>query len=291
VTEIRRVSEPRDLLGETPLWCEKTKCLWWVDIDRAQLQRFCPENGRHDLFSFDAKHAGSLALRSSGGLLIGLDLGLFTFDPRSGKLLPFCQVEPAHLNNRLNDGRCDGAGRFWVGTMDNDLSEPTGSLYRIEPDGSVIRALKDVIVSNAIAISPDQKTFYFSDTRRFTIRAFDLDLAAGTLANERIFVDHTKAQDRPDGACVDAEGFIWNAIFAGRRVVRYAPDGRIHRVIDLPVTNPTCVCFGGPGLRTLYITTARKFLSREQLRSEPWAGAVLAVDAGVTGLPEKRFAG
>jgi sugar lactone lactonase YvrE len=291
VTQIRCVSEPQDVLGETPLWCEQSRCLWWLDIDRARLHRLCPESGARDLFSFDAKYAGSLALRASGGVLIALELGLFTFNPGVEELRPFCQVEPPQLNNRLNDGRCDGAGRFWVGTIDNALTHPNGSLYRVDPDGTVGHMFGDVIVSNTIAISPDQKTLYFSDTRRFKIRAFDLDLTGGTLSNERVFVDYTRTRERPDGACVDADGFVWNAIFGGHRVVRYAPDGAIDRTIDLPVTNPTCVCFGGPDLRTLYITTARKFLTPEQLRSEPWAGAVLVVDVEVSGLPEKRFGG
>jgi sugar lactone lactonase YvrE len=164
VTQIRCVSEPRDLLGETPLWCEESNCLWWLDIDQARVQRLCLESGAHDTFAFEAKYAGSLALRSSGGLLVGLDLGLFTFDPGTNDLRPFCQVEPLHLNNRLNDGRCDGAGRFWVGTMDNALKNPNGSLYRVEPDGVVTKVFGDVVVSNTIAISPDQKAFYFSDT-------------------------------------------------------------------------------------------------------------------------------
>ena len=104
-----------------------------------------------------------------------------------------------------------------------------------------------------------------------------------------MFVDHTPERMRPDGACVDAEGFVWTAIFAAGRVVRYSPQGQVDRVIQLPVTNPTCVCLGGPGLKTLYITTARKFLDRGQLRGEPLAGSVLAVDVDVPGLPVQRF--
>ncbi|MCW5654566.1 SMP-30/gluconolactonase/LRE family protein [Hydrogenophaga sp.] len=288
--DVRCVLPGQDILGETPLWCGQTQSLLWLDIDGGRLQRWHPASGRHDVFTFDARYVGSLALTSDPGrVLVALDLGLHVFDMGSGALHLLCQVEPAEVDNRLNDGRCDAAGRFWVGTMDNQLHRPNGAFYRVDPDGRVQRLLQDVIVSNTIAISPAQDRLYFSDTRRYQTWQFDLDPASGNLSNQRMFVDHRAAQDRPDGACVDAQGHVWNAIFAGGRVVRFTPSGAVDRVIELPVSNPTCVCLGGPDLRTLYITTARKFLSRTQLRAEPLAGGVLAVDVDVPGLPEHRF--
>ena len=289
MTGIRCAFAARDTLGESPLWCERTQTLWWLDIDGCKLHSLQPGSGRHLAHTFTAKFVGALALRSQGGILLALDLALHVFDPASGELRLFAQVEPAHLDNRLNDGRCDAHGRFWVGTMDNGLTQPRGGFYRIDPDGKVTRQFGDVIVANTIAISPDQKTLYFSDTRRHVTWAFDFDAERGCLGKRRVFVDYAASGDRPDGACVDAEGFVWNAIFAGGRVVRYAPDGRVDRTIALPVTNPTCVCLGGPQLRTLYITTARKFLSSERLRAEPLAGALLAIDVDVEGLPEATF--
>jgi sugar lactone lactonase YvrE len=291
IADIRCAFETRDTLGETPLWCEKTQTLWWLDIDGCKLHCLQPQSGKHAEYHFDCNFVGSLALRSQGGLLIALDRALHTFDPASGKLHPFVQVESEHQDTRLNDGRCDARGRFWVGSMDNQLSRPSGAFYRIDPDGNVVRMFGDVIVSNTIAMAPDQKTLYFSDTRRYITWAFDLDVEKGRIGNRRIFVDYTSTNERPDGACIDAEGFLWNAMFAGGRVVRHAPDGRLDRTIELPVTNPTCVCFGGPDLRTLYVTTGRKFLSEEQLRNEPLAGALLAIDVDVEGLPEATFGG
>jgi sugar lactone lactonase YvrE len=280
----------QDILGETPLWCETTQSLLWLDIDGGRLQRFHPASGRHDAFTFDARYAGSLALmRAPGRVLIGLDLGLHVFDLATGALTLLCQVEPAERDNRLNDGRCDAQGRLWVGTMDNQLHRPNGALYRVDPSGDLRHMLGDVIVSNTIAISPAQDRLYFSDTRRYTTWAFDLDVAQGTLSGQRMFVDHTAQRMRPDGACVDAQGYLWNAIFAAGRVVRYTPQGQVDRIIELPVTNPTCVCLGGPAFKTLFITTARTFLGREQLRNEPLAGSVLAVEVEVPGLPEQRF--
>jgi sugar lactone lactonase YvrE len=291
MSAVRCILAANDTLGETPLWCEATQSLWWLDIDAAKLQRYEPATGAHTSFNFDARFAGSLALRAQGGLLIALDLALHAFDPQTKQRAPFCQVEPADRDNRLNDGRCDARGRFWVGTMDNQLSRPNGSLYRIDPDGRATRMQGDIIVSNTIAISPDQRTLYFADTRRFTIWAFDLDTDSGVLRNQRVFVDYTATRERPDGACVDAEGFVWHAMFAGGRIVLYRPDGRLDRTIALPVANPTCLCFGGPDLHTLFITTARKFLTAAQLQAEPLAGALLAIDVDVPGLPEARFAG
>jgi sugar lactone lactonase YvrE len=280
----------QDLLGETPLWCSETQSLFWLDVDGGRLQRFHPATGRRDAFAFEERHVGSVALMNGPGrVLLGIDLGLYQFDLATGARTLLCQVEPPDRDNRLNDGRCDSHGRFWVGTMDNQLHRSVGSFYRIEPDGAAHRLFGDVIVSNTVALSPDETTIYFSDTRRFTTWHFSLDARNGSLTDRRVFVDHTGTRSRPDGACVDAEGHVWMAIFGGSRVERYSPAGRLDRVVNLPVTNPTCVCLGGPDLRTLFITTARKFLDRSQLRAQPLAGSVLAVEVDIPGLPERRF--
>lgn len=278
-----------DLLGETPLWCEQTQSLLWLDIEQARLQRFHPATGRHDVWQFDERYLGTLALlRRPGRVLLGVDLALETFDLGTGAREKLCQVEPVGTDTRLNDGRCDSRGRLWVGTMDNQLARGNGSFYRVDPDGRVHRQFGDVIVSNTVALSPAEDRLYFSDTRRYITWRFGLDVAAGALGPREVFVDYG-GRERPDGACVDSQGYLWNAIFAGGRVVRYAPDGTVDRVLTLPVSNPTCVCFGGPDLRTLYITTAQRFLTRAQLREQPWAGSLLAVDLEVAGLAERRF--
>ena len=287
---LRCVVPGTDVLGETPLWCEKTQSVLWLDIEQARLQRFHPTSGRHDVFQFDERYVGSIALlRRPGRVLAALDRALYTFDLGTGRRELLCEVEPADADTRLNDGRCDSLGRLWVGTMDNQLHRGIGGFYRVDPDGSVHRQFGDVIVANTVALSPEEDTIYFSDTRRHVTWRFALDVASGNLGDRQVFVDYAPSRDRPDGACVDSEGFVWNAIFAGGRVIRYAPDGRVDRVLTVPVSNPTCVCLGGPELRTLYITTARRFLTQRQLRDEPWAGSLLAIDVEVPGLPERRF--
>jgi sugar lactone lactonase YvrE len=174
--------------------------------------------------------------------------------------------------------------------MDNQLHRPNGSLYRVDPDGQVERIVDGVIVANGIAFSPDGTTLYFTDTRRYISYAFALDLDDGVVTDRRVFADYSDTKDRPDGACVDADGCLWAAFFAGSRIVRYAPEGKIDLVVPLPVTNPTCLCFGGPDFKTLYITTAFKFLSETQLAVEPLAGSLLAIHGLGQGVAENRFA-
>lgn len=288
-SSLRVVVNTRDQLGETPLWCPRTQKVWWLDIERPRLQSFDERSGRHEVHRFASRFAGSLALHRAGGFVVGLDNSLQRFEPATSTLEAIVAVEPADAGTRLNDGRCDRRGRLWIGTMDAAIEKPLGSFYRVDPSGAVHRLFGDIIVTNSVTTSPDGRTLYMSDTRRFKIWAFDLDLDDGVLSNRRVFADYSQDKGRPDGACVDSDGCLWNAVFAGRRVIRYTPAGKVDRVIELPVTNPTCVCFGGADLGTLYITTATKMIAPQVLANEPLAGALLAIEAGAKGLPEPMF--
>jgi sugar lactone lactonase YvrE len=166
-----------------------------------------------------------------------------------------------------------------------------GELYRIDPDLKVTRLFGDVKIPNSIAFSADDRTFYFADSREQTIWAFDLDIDSGDITNRRVFANLRGGRGGPDGSCVDAEGFLWNAHFGHSRVVRYAPDGRVDRTIEFPATNLTCCAFGGDKLDVLYVTSARILLNPDQLAAQPMAGALFAVAPGVRGLPEAAFAG
>lgn len=285
---IECVAETRDRLGETPLWCEETERLWWIDIENPRLHSYDPATGTTETVALPGTYAGTQALTKAGDRLLAEDLTLYARDADTGYRCDLLSLEHG-FDNRLNDGRVDARGRFWVGTMDNGLSRPNGGLYRIDTNGIATRMESGVIVSNGIAFSPDGKTLYFTDTRRYMSYAYDLDLDDGVITNRRILADYSATGDRPDGACVDVDGCLWAAFFAGGRIVRYRPDGQIDRTIALPVTNPTCLAFGGPDLKTLYVTTAWKFLSPEQLAAEPLAGALLAIEGAGQGLPEHRF--
>jgi sugar lactone lactonase YvrE len=285
---IECVADTGDRLGETPLWCGETELLWWIDIENPRLHSYDPATGQCETVALSGTYAGTQALTKAGDRLLADDLTLYARDADTGYRCDLLSLDHG-LDNRLNDGRVDARGRFWVGTMDNGLSRPNGSLYRIDTDGVATREEGGIIVSNGIAFSPDGKTLYFTDTRRYTSYAYDLDLDDGVITNRRVFSDYSATGDRPDGACVDVDGCLWAAFFAGGRIVRYRPDGRIDRTIALPVTNPTCLAFGGRDLKTLFVTTARKFLGPEQLVAEPLAGSLLAIEGAGQGLPEHRF--
>lgn len=280
----------KDELGEVPVWCDRARRLWWVDVNRSALRNLDPETGRVTTFTTLGGRLGSIALRERGGLLLATSESVDSFDPETGVQVPFAARHVLGKKQRFNDGRCDRQGRFWVGSLNEEL-QPDAALYRIDPDGTVTQWLDGFCVANGIAVSPDGSTFYFADTRRFSIFAFEFDAASGALGPRKLFAQTTDRPGRPDGSCVDAEGYLWNAEYAGGQLTRYAPDGRVDRMIPLPVSHPTSVCFGGPGLDTLYITSALQALSQEQRAREPLAGAVLAFKPGIPGLPEPRFAG
>jgi len=266
---VERVVASADRLGECPIWDERMGALWWVDIHGPSLKRW----DGSQLKTLPMPEApGSIALREAGGMIVALASGIFTLGTEAPKLL----VRPeSHAQGlRFNDGRCDRAGRFWVGTLREPAFPPEGVLYRIEADGKA-RAMKERIeVPNSIAFSPDGRTMYFADSPRHKIWAFDY--AEGEIARQRVFA--SPHPGFPDGSCVDADGCLWNAQYGAGRVVRYTPAGKIDRVLEVPAKNPTCCCFGGTKLDTLYITTAEDM-------------GVWAIRPGSTGIPESRFAG
>jgi sugar lactone lactonase YvrE len=232
---------------------------------------------------------GSIAFRERGGLLAATKSGIHLLDLDQGSLAPLARPE-AHLpDNRFNDGRCDRHGRFWAGTMCDVRRDPVGTLYRLDADLACTPLRNAIIIPNSLAWSPDGRTMFFADTNRHTIWAWDYDPDSGAACRERVFAD--TGTGRPDGSCVDAEGCLWNAEYGTWRIVRYTPLGKVDRVIELPVANPTCCCFGGARLDELYVTSARQWLSADDLARQPLAGSVFALRPGVRGLPEGRFAG
>ncbi|MBC7444727.1 MAG: SMP-30/gluconolactonase/LRE family protein [Polaromonas sp.] len=282
-----RIGAQTDILGECPLWDGQAQCLYWLDIRRPALRRLHPASGRIDSWPLPGL-AGSIALTDDQRLLVALPGQIALFDPATGSLAPF--VEPPLLpdGHRFNDGRCDAQGRFWVGTMHNLTRAPEGVLYRLEGSGPMVSVRTGVCIPNSLAFSPDGRTMYFADSLRYAIFAHDYDPATGTMGAERVFAASTPPAFA-DGSAVDAEGCLWNAQFNGGQLVRYAPDGRIDRVLPLPVRRPTCCAFGGPDLDLLYITTASQGMNAADMQTEPLAGALLVLKVGVCGLPEPRF--
>jgi sugar lactone lactonase YvrE len=290
-TQVECIVRANNILGEVPLWGAQTQKLWWIDIYAPALHSYDPRNNAHASVPLPGKIVGSFAMRQSGGMVIARNDGFFSFDPATGASSLIACPEPDKPEHRLNDGKCDRRGRYWVGSMHATIREPRGTFYRIDPDHSVHPMFDGFILPNSVAISPDDSTFYFADTLSFTIWAFDFDLDAGVLSNRRVFADTKSHPGRPDGSTVDTEGFLWNAEMAGGRIVRYAPDGRIDRTIPLPVSRPTSCGFGGSNLDTLFITSSSHGLTDEQRTAEPLAGSLFAVNVGVRGVLEPNYAG
>lgn len=283
-----RVGEQTDVLGESPLWDERAQVLWWVDIRRPAIRRLHPASGRFDSWPL-REMVGCIALVEDGRLLVAMGTEVSLFDPARGSFEVLARLEHSPEGHRFNDGRCDRQGRFFVGTMHNVTRAPEGVLYRLQGRGALLPVLEGLCIPNSLAWSPDGATMYFADSLRHAIDAYPYDTVRGVPSRSREFA-RSQPPGFPDGATVDAEGFLWSAQFKASQVLRYAPDGRVDRVLPMPVDKPTAVAFGGPDLETLYVTTASQFMTPAELAAQPLAGALLVLKPGVRGLPEPRFA-
>ena len=288
--EISVVVAAGNLLGECPCWNIAEDALYWVDATRPAVHRL-------DAAGVVATWPmpgliGSFGFRRGGGLVGALPGGFATIDLDAGTVTRIVDPEPERPSNVLNDGKCDRRGRFWCGSRDGDLKEPRGALYRLDPDGAVARMDDGFIVSNGIAFSPDDRTMYFADSRAETVWAYDFDLDAGAISNRRPFFSTREMTGRPDGATVDAEGFYWCALVHGGAIARIDPEGRLDRLIPMPIMHPTMCAFGGPSLDVLYITSAASMVPKDERAATKLAGALFAIRGlGVSGLPEPLFAG
>jgi len=283
------IVDAKNRLGESAMWHPRERKLYWVDVRAPAVYRL-EDNGRVTTFPLPAL-AGGLVPRKSGGLAIALQNGFHTIDTTTQAIGFIADPEPDLPDNRVNDGSCDRLGRFWAGTQHLTIREPRGSLYRLDPDHTVRKMLHGITVSNMVRFSPDDRTLYYADTYSDVMYALDFSLDDGTISNRRVFVDTSGHPGHPDGSAIDADGCLWNAEYGGSRVVRYTPQGRIDRVIEFPVTQPTSCCFGGSGLNTLYVTSATQRLEPDKLAQQPLAGGLFAVHVGVKGLPEAEYAG
>ena len=288
--EVACVAPLNCLLGEGPVW-DEAGFLWWVDIKAPALHRYRAEGG--EVRSWDLPEAvGSISLRRQGGLILALQSGFAFFDPDTGALQRLFDPEPASPQNRLNDGKCDAMGRFWVGSMHDPEQEPTGHLYRLNPDLGLERFEMGFVVTNGPAWTGDGRVFYFTDSAERRIWAYDFDMEAGRPGARRLFAELQPDEGHPDGQCVDAEDGLWTASWNGARVSRRGRDGVVDRVVGLPVPLVTSCCFGGANLDILFVTTARVGLKPAALEAAPLSGGLFAVTGlGVTGRKTERFAG
>jgi len=287
---IQKLDVPPCTLGEGPLWSEREQRLFFVDIVGHRVHAYRPgaRGSALETWQLD-RFTGSLAECRSGGLIATQQDRIVRFDPARGlsSLEELVVLEADRPANRLNDGRTDGAGRFWVGSMQHDEKARRGRLWCVTADGKAQAVRDDIGVSNSIAFDPSRNRMYFGDSMAQLIEETTLD-DAGLPTAWRPFA---RTEKHPDGSCVDAAGYLWNAEWGAARVVRYAPTGEVDRVVAMPVTRPSCPAFGGKDLRTLFVTSARYLMSPEEDRTDTDAGSLYAITLDdVQGIPANLFA-
>lgn len=297
------VWEAHALLGEGLCWSPAQQAIHWVDIFGERLMRLHLPSGARAQWDF-GETISSVAERENGrGLIVALRHRVALFDPDSGALQPLHEVEADLPGNRFNDGKCDAQGRFWIGSMDTGCTAPTGSLYRVDrvsPEAGEGEAATSIQcawpanfpVINGPAWSLDGRTMWVNDTARNVVHRCDVDPLSGSVSNPRVWLRFAKGDGYPDGMTVDRDGRLWIAHWAGGCVTCHASDdGRELARIELPASNITNVAFGGPGLDTLFVSSACAELSQAQRAAQPLAGALFAVSTDAEGLAPHRFAG
>lgn len=282
----------KPLLGEGPLWDVESERLYFIDSLGRRVFR-CTTAGAEVRSWIVPDAIGSMALRRRGGAVVALRSGFHALDFETGETDLLVDPEPDRPSNRLNDGKVDPAGRFVCGSMDAGETEPTGNLWRLDPDLSVTRLDSGIICSNGPCWSPDGRTLYFADSFSGAISAYDYRESTGAVENKRRFVvaDNSRG-GAPDGATVDDEGFLWSAMVFDGRIFRYSPDGRVDRVIEMPVVKITSLAFGGANLDELFVTSMAEPPLPKYPSDGPLRGSVFRLTGlGARGRPEPRFAG
>lgn len=272
--------------GESPVWDDRENALFFVNIHGRSLHRFDLHSHELRTWTMPAE-IGSLGLRERGGAIVALRSGVHFFDFETERLELIAHPENHLPGNRLNDGKVSPEGRFWIGSMDDrPAKEPRGSLYCINPDGTCRQATTGFVTSNGLAWSPDGRTLFHSDSRKMFIEAYDYDPATGAISNQRQLCQLSEEAGRPDGAAVDAEGFYWSAGCSAGCLNRMTPSGVIVEKIAVPVACPSMVCFGGPDMKTLFVTSLHRDKS-----DDPLAGSLLSFRVEIPGVAVGRFKG
>lgn len=287
---VELVLDARAELGEGPVWDARSARLIWVDIMRGGVHRFDPATGRDEMREI-GEPVGAAVPSADGALILATMSGFARLEFDAGRVTPIARVEADRPDLRMNDGACDPLGRFWAGTMafEHRTRPGAGALYRLDPDGRVSTMLRDVTLSNGIDWSPDARVMYYVDSATQRIDVFDFDAARGALSNRRPLARIPTETGVPDGLTVDADGFLWLAVWGGAAVHRYSPEGALDRRVQMPVTQPTKCWFGGPDLTDLFITSASIGLSADERAREALAGGIFRLRPGVQGKPATPF--
>ena len=299
-----RITLLPDTLGESPFWHPQEQRLYWVDIPGQRVARVAVDGlqaqGEVERWPL-GQEPGCIAPAQGGGLVLALRSGMYRAHTWGGPLHQLADAPYDTAKLRFNDGKCDAQGRLWVGSLYEPKDQALGALYRLGVQGLQAMA-EGVTTANGLAWSPDGRTLYWADTAAHCVRAFDCEPGSGQLSGGRVF--HQMAPKpagwvwacgepyggRPDGAAVDAEGAYWSAQYEGQRLLRLSPSGQVLAEVPTPVPCPTMPCFGGPDLKTLFITTSRQGRSAQELAQHPDAGCVFAMRLDVAGLPVNAWA-
>ena len=285
------IIEVGNTLGEGVQWDGQTASLWWTDIQSRLLYRHHMHSGRLSAFPTPERLCSFGFVENSTDLIVAFERGFALYDPVSGDTTWLARPDAPGRGVRFNDGKVDCRGRFWAGTMAEDgdpLSRSEGVLYSFDNNFGLRRHQTGIGISNGICWSPDSKNLYFADSARRTIFRYEFNPCSGAIDNRAIFA-RTAPGVYPDGAEIDSDGCLWSAHWGAGRVVRYTPSGKTDTVLTLPVSQPTCVTFGGDGCKLLFVTSAREGLGRNTLRKQPHAGNVFVYRGGVSGFPVRRF--
>ncbi len=292
IMKIQCITDERAILGESPVWSSAENAIYWIDILGKKLHRTTLDNPETRTWKLPG-FPGMIAIRRTGGLVIALQDGLYSFDPQSAQLDLLVAIESDLPENRPNDGKCDKKGRLWVGTMNVvDVNRPTGNFYRIDPDLTVSKIKSGCRIPNGVAWSPDNRVMYRTDSQTEVVWAADFNALSGDCAVEREFFRYNRAKTGVvDGAAMDSCGGYWAALNGGQKLIRISSGGKVDTEIKLPVSQPCMPAFGGPNMKTLFVTSARQNLGCDDLRSQPLAGGLLAVTVDFQGHPVHPFGG
>lgn len=288
--EFKPLTGDRWALGESPVYDERRGVLWFCDILARSVHQIDLKSLARRSWTLSSE-VGALGLAESGRLIVALRHEVGLFDPVDGSFQAIVAIEAERgTETRLNDGKVGPDGAFWIGSMDDrDVKAPVAALYRVTADGKLERKVDGLIVSNGLAFSPDGRRMFHSDSRGKWIDRWDLESDSGAISNRTRIADMDEATGRPDGGATDAEGCYWSAGISAARLNRFAPDGRLLEIHPLPVASPTMPCFGGPDLKTLFVTSLRHGRSAEALARYPLTGAVLVGRSPIAGAPVARF--
>jgi sugar lactone lactonase YvrE len=283
--ELTRLPVPAAELGEGPCWDAASSTLYWTDIPASTVHAL-DADGQHRSWAV-GQQVGAIGLRAAGGLVLAAEEGFVTMDTSLGAVAPLVSVEHGEPDVRLNDGAIDRAGRFYAGSMAADEHPGAGALYRLDPDHTLTRLITGLGVSNGIGWSPDDTQMYYVDSLDHRLDVLDYDAATGEIGERRPLAEIGSGEVLPDGLTVDADGGIWVAVWGGGAVLRFSPAGELITTVELPARLVTCPTFGGPDLKTLYITTAAEAGGE----GGAGAGGLYSCQPGVAGQPTHPYRG